>query len=200
MSPTQPVAPAAPSSPGDLFVAFTLLALQGFGGVFAVVQRELVERRQWLTQQQFLEDWAVAQILPGPNVINLSLMIGSRHFGLRGAIAALLGMFTAPLAVLFALALVYASLIHLPAAQGSLRGMGAVAAGLIAGTGIKLIPALKDNPMGGRACLLIALAAFAAIALLRLPLVAVLLTLGLAACLWAYQRLGLESEQASGAP
>ncbi|WP_196933700.1 chromate transporter, partial [Pseudacidovorax intermedius] len=78
-------APARPESLADLFLSFTILALQGFGGVLAVVQRELVERKRWLTKEQFIEDWAVAQVLPGPNVINLALMLGDRHFGLRGA-------------------------------------------------------------------------------------------------------------------
>ena len=67
-----------PRSKTDLFVSFTLLALQGFGGVLAVVQRELVEKKRWMTREQFVEDWAVAQIMPGPNVINLALMIGGR--------------------------------------------------------------------------------------------------------------------------
>src|SRR5439155_302779 len=75
---------------------FTLLALQGFGGVMAVVQREMVERKRWLTQEEFIEDWAVAQIMPGPNVVNLSLMIGGRYFGLPGALAALAGLLGAP--------------------------------------------------------------------------------------------------------
>ncbi|GMN78180.1 hypothetical protein GmRootV512_23870 [Variovorax sp. V512] len=80
-----PSAPAAasppdhpqPASPRDLFVSFTWLALQGFGGVLAIVQREMVERKKWLTPDQFLEDWAVAQVMPGPNVINLALMIAT---------------------------------------------------------------------------------------------------------------------------
>jgi chromate transporter len=78
-----------PQSPADLFWSFTWLALQGFGGVVAVVQRELVEKKRWMTNEEFLEDWAVAQVMPGPNVVNLSLMIGDRHFGLRGGLAAL---------------------------------------------------------------------------------------------------------------
>ena len=88
-----------PRSKTDLFVSFTLLALQGFGGVLAVVQRELVEKKRWMTREQFVEDWAVAQIMPGPNVVNLSLMIGGRYFGLAGALAGLAGMLTAPLLV-----------------------------------------------------------------------------------------------------
>ena len=86
----------APRSKTDLFVSFTWLALQGFGGVLAVVQRELVDKKQWLTLDEFVEDWSVAQILPGPNVVNLSLMIGGRTFGLPGALAALAGLLLAP--------------------------------------------------------------------------------------------------------
>src|SRR6188768_3400933 len=94
-----------PKSLTDLFVSFTLLALQGFGGVLAVVQRELVEKKRWMTREEFVEEWAVAQIMPGPNVVNLSLMLGSRYFGLTGAMAALAGMLTVPLLVVLALAL-----------------------------------------------------------------------------------------------
>lgn len=86
MRPSLPAqaAPAAarPTSLSDLFWSFSWLALQGFGGVLAVVQRELVEKKRWLTLEEFVEDWAAAQVLPGPNVINLALMIGGRHFGL----------------------------------------------------------------------------------------------------------------------
>ena len=84
-----PSALSAPQSRTDLFWSFTWLALQGFGGVLAVVQRELVEKKRWMTREEFIEDWAVAQIMPGPNVVNLSIMIGDRYFGLRGALAAL---------------------------------------------------------------------------------------------------------------
>ena len=71
----------APRSPSDLFWSFAVLALQGFGGVAAVAQREIVERRRWMSREEFLEEWAVAQVLPGPNIVNLSLMVGDRYFG-----------------------------------------------------------------------------------------------------------------------
>src|SRR3954471_9193505 len=93
-----------PRSLTDLYVSFTLLALQGFGGVLAVVQRELVEKKRWMTREEFIEDWAVAQIMPGPNVVNLSLMVGGRYFGLKGAMAALAGMLTLPLVLVLLLA------------------------------------------------------------------------------------------------
>src|ERR1700710_1214232 len=135
-----PGARPQPQSPRDLFVSFTFLALQGFGGVLAIVQREIVERKQWLTPDEFLEDWAVAQVMPGPNVINLALMIGDRYFGLRGAVAAVAGMLTVPLFIIVALALVYAHFAGNPQVAGALRGMGAVSGGLIAATGVKLVP------------------------------------------------------------
>ena len=178
-----------PESLTDLFVSFTVLALQGFGGVLAVVQRELVEKKRWMTREEFVEDWAVAQIMPGPNVVNLSLMIGSRYFGFKGAMAALAGMLVAPLCVVLALALVYAQFAAYPGVQGALRGMSAVAAGLIAATGLKLFGALKSNVLGLPMCVALGALCFVAIALLRLPLAYVLLGLGGVACTIAFKKL-----------
>lgn len=180
---------ARPQSKTDLFVSFSLLALQGFGGVLAIVQRELVEKKQWLTREEFLEDWAVAQILPGPNVVNLSLMIGDRYFGMRGALAALAGMLTFPLIIVIALAALFAGVSDLPQVQGALRGMGAVASGLITATGLKLIGALKSNVLGALVCIALAAITFIAIAWLRVPLMWVLLGCGSVACSLAYRKL-----------
>ena len=124
---TQP----APRSPGELFRAFSSMALQGFGGVLPIAQRELVERERWLTKAQFVELLSLGQVLPGPNVVNLALMVGDRYFGWRGALAALTGMLLAPLAIVLALAALYAQYASVPAVAGALRGMGAVAAGLV---------------------------------------------------------------------
>jgi chromate transporter len=191
-SPSDAVAaPAAarPKSLTDLFVSFTLLALQGFGGVLAIVQRELVENKRWMTREEFIEEWAVAQIMPGPNVINLSITIGWRYFGLKGALAALAGMLTLPLLVVLALALVYAQFAANPHVAGALRGMGAVAAGLITATGLKLLPALQKNVMGLPLCTALGIASFVAIAWLKLPLAGVLVALGAVACIAAYRKL-----------
>jgi chromate transporter len=178
-----------PESLTDLFVSFTLLALQGFGGVLAVVQREMVEKKRWMTREEFVEDWAVAQIMPGPNVVNLSLMIGDRYFGLRGAMAALAGMLTVPLFVVLLLALVYAQFAGHPGVAGALRGMGAVAAGLIAATGFKLFGALKMHPLGVPACVGLGALCFLAIAIFRIPLAYVLLVLGGLACVLTYRKI-----------
>ena len=182
--------PPGPSSLAALFWAFTALALQGFGGVVAIAQRELVDKKQWLTQAQFVEDWAVAQVLPGPNVVNLSLMIGDRYFGVRGGMVALAGMLAFPLVIVLILAALFSGASDSVAVQGALRGMGAVAAGMIAATGLKLLSALKQNALGAPVCWALAAATFVAIALLKLPLIWVLLGFGGLAALWAYRQLG----------
>jgi chromate transporter len=188
-APEPPGALAQPRSKTDLFLSFTWLALQGFGGVLAVVQRELVEKKRWMSRDEFVEEWSVAQIMPGPNVVNLSMMIGARYFGLPGALAALSGMLLAPLVVVLLLALAYTRLANDPHMAGALRGMGAVAAGLIMATGIKLVPALQRNVLGRGLCAAFGLLCFAGIALLRWPLAYVLFGLGATACVLAWRRL-----------
>ena len=178
-----------PSSPADLFWSFTWMALQGFGGVVAVVQRELVDNKRWMSNAEFVEDWGVAQVLPGSNVINLSVMIGDRYFGWRGAFAALAGMLGFPLVLMLAIAVVYAQWSAHPAVAGALRGMGAVAAGLIAGTGLKMLAALRTHPLGPLQCTALAAATFAAMALLHVPLPWVLLVLGGAACVLSWRKI-----------
>lgn len=186
----QPERRPQPESLADLFVSFTVLALQGFGGVLAVVQRELVEKKRWMTRAEFVEEWSVAQIMPGPNVINLAVIIGARYFGFRGAMSAVAGMLALPLLLVVVLALVYAQYAGNPQVAGALRGMGAVAAGLITATGLKLSAALKTHPLGIALCAALGVAAFIAIALLRLPLIWVLFGLGGISCSLTWRKLG----------
>lgn len=187
---SDPVTPSArPDSPRDLFVGFSLLALQGFGGVLPIAQHMLCERKRWLSREEFLELLAIAQVLPGPNICNLSLMIGDRFFGWRGALAALAGMMAIPMVLVLAVAAFYAQYAAHPMVAGALRGMGAVAAGMIAGTGLRLASALRRSPLGLAWCLLLGVAAFSTIALLRWPLALVLLLLGTVGCLRAGVRL-----------
>jgi chromate transporter len=178
-----------PASLLDLFVSFTMLSLQGFGGAMAVVQQEVVERKRWLQREDFVEDWAVAQIMPGSNVVNLSLMIGARYFGWPGALSALAGLLTVPLAVAMLMALVYTHYAAHPAVAGALRGLSAVTAGLVAATGLKLFSALEQNPLGMPACLVVALACFTGVALLHWPAAYVLFGVGGASCLLAFRRI-----------
>lgn len=177
-----------PASAGEVFLAFNRLALQGFGGVLPVAQHVLVERERWLDEESFLETLALAQVLPGGNVVNMALMVGDRFFGLRGALAALAGLLALPLAIVLALAALHGPFAELGPVTGALRGMGAVAAGLVIASAIKLLPALKRNVLGPPLALTLAALAFLAIALLRWPLLGVLGGLGLAGCLLAWHQ------------
>ena len=150
---------------------------------------ELVERTGWLTAEEFVEALSVAQVLPGPNVCNLALMTGDRFFGWRGAVAALAGMMLVPLLIVLALAAAYGHWAHLPAVSGALRGMGAVAAGLVIATALKLARTLGANPLGLPLCLVFAGITFVAIALARLPLVGVVCGLGSVAITAAWWKL-----------
>ncbi len=178
-----------PRSLADLFWSFTILAMQGFGGVVAIVQRELVEKKAWLTPEEFVEDWAVAQIMPGPNVVNLAMMIGNRFFGLAGAMCALAGMLCFPLILVLLAVLVYGQIAQHPGVAGALRGMSAVAAGMIMASGLRLLPVLKTHPLGFILASAVACFSFFAIAVLRAPLVWVLLPLGTIAVVMVYRQL-----------
>jgi chromate transporter len=178
-----------PNSKMELFIGFTLLALQGVGGVLAVAQQELVERRQWMSRAQFLEEWSVAQILPGPNIVNLALMLGRQYFGIYGALAAVAGLLVAPLILVLLMAILFGGVADNPVAQGALKGMGAVSAGLIIATGLKLSTAFKQNPLGLNVAWLLVLATFVSVGLFRLPLLWVLSAIGLIGCWLAYRSL-----------
>ena len=178
-----------PRTPGQVFRVFNRMALQGFGGVLAVAQRELVEREAWLTRAQFLEVLSLGQVLPGPNIVNMALIIGDRFLGWRGAAAALAGLLAAPLVIVLLLAVLYRETMAQPAVAGALRGMGAVAAGLVIGTALKLVGGLRSSELGTPAAALIALATFLAIGVLRWPMVGVVLGLGSAAVALAWWKL-----------
>lgn len=179
-----------PASPGALFLAFNHLALQGFGGVLAVAQRELVERRGWMSKDAFLELLSIGQVLPGPNIVNMALIYGDRCFGWRGALAALSGVMTVPLLIVLLLAWLWQQGAASPMAAGALKGMSLVAAGLIVATALRLAGALTRNVMGLLTCGALVLATVLAIGVMRWPLVVVVPALGLAAWGLARARLG----------
>lgn len=172
-----------PASLRELFLAFSGLALRGFGGVLPWAHRVLVEERRWLTREDFLETLALSQLLPGPNVVNLSVMVGDRWFGWRGAVVALAGMVLAPAVLVLLLAAAYSAHVDLPQLRGALRGMGAVAAGLVIATGLKLALPLRRRP----AAMMLAAVAFACVGLARWPLpwvLAVLAPVAIGAAWW----------------
>ncbi len=178
-----------PCSATEVFRVFNRLALQGFGGVLAVAQRELVERQRWLTTSEFLEVLSLGQVLPGPNIVNMALMIGDRFHGWRGALAALAGLMCAPLLIVLLLAALYRETMSEPMVAGALRGMGAVAAGLVIATALKLVGTLRSNPMGWKTCSLFALLTLLAIGVLRWPMVGVVLGLGSVSVVTAWIRI-----------
>ncbi len=180
----------APRSPGDLFMAFTQLALQGFGGVLPVAQRALVEQRRWISREQFVEVLSVGQVLPGPNIVNVALIIGDRFFGWRGAVAALAGLLAAPLLIVMSLAVIYTQFSHEPRVAGAMRGMGAVAAGLILAMGLKLTPTLRRNPLPLSLCAAAATGTWVAVGILRLPMAWIVVGLGGAMVAFAWHWLG----------
>ena len=181
-------APPGPTSPGDLFFTFNRLALQGFGGVLAVAQRELVERKGWLSREEFVEMLALSQVLPGPNIVNLALMLGDRFFGVKGALSAVGGMLAVPLVIVLVLTAAYAEFSRLAIVSGALRGMGAVAAGLIIATAIRLMTTLGSNRLGPPLAAGFAVLTFMTIVWLRWPLLWVVAGLGTTAVAIAYAR------------
>ncbi len=185
MNPDQP----QPGSLGELFLTFNSISLQGFGGVLAIAQRDLVERKGWLSNAEFVDMLAISQVLPGPNIVNLSLILGDRFFGLRGAMSALAGMLAAPLVIVLVLTALYAEFSRFPMVAGALRGMGAVAAGMVAATGIKLLATLRSNPMGQPICIAFGALTIVSVAVLRWPLVWVVVGLGGVAIAIAWRRL-----------
>jgi chromate transporter len=175
-----------PSSPAQLFAVFNRLALRGFGGVLPWAQRTLVEEEQWFTREQFVEMLTLAQVLPGPNIANVSLMVGDRFFGIRGALAALGGLLAVPLAIVMTLALAYGSFGTHPMVVAALRGMSAVSAGLVIAMAGKLLPTQRRNLPGW--CFVAA--AFAMVGPLHWPLHWVMLGLGASSVAIARARAG----------
>ena len=171
----------------DLFWTFLQVGLYGFGGIAAIGRYMIVERRKWLTEQDYAALLGLCQILPGGNVINVAAILGDRYQGPAGAFWAVAGLFAMPLLLLVAIAGIYDQIADFPNVQAGISGAAAAASGLLIGTSIKMMRALKLKLLA----LSFALAAFVAVAVLRLPLIwtlAVLMPLCLAATFWERRR------------
>jgi chromate transporter len=134
---------ATPKDLKELFWTFSAMAAMGFGGVLPWAQRALVERKNWLSREEFVDLLAFAQLMPGPNICNVALMLGDRYFGWRGALVALLGMFAVPIFVVMSLALLYSQYREVLVVKQAMTGMSAVCAGMIMATAAKMAVALK---------------------------------------------------------
>ncbi|WP_262030853.1 chromate transporter [Microvirga sp. Mcv34] len=157
----------------DLFIAFASIGLIGFGGVMPWVRWMIVERRRWLSEKEFLDVLALSQFLPGGNVMNIAVCVGSRFAGFAGALASLTGLVLAPALIVIMLGVVYSNFAHVPAVQGMIRGVSAAAAGLVIAMGIRFILPLRRNP---RALLFVGATAVAA-AGWQIPLIWILVSL-----------------------
>ena len=185
----------APHSLSDLFWSLNALALQGFGGVIAAAQRVLVVQKRWYTDAQFVEAWAVAQVLPGPNIINLCAELGARHFGVRGLLVAIAGLLTVPFLLTIGLVALYSEFANIAWVAGAVRGMAAVSAGLVIAAGLRLGSSLKDHVLGRAVAVAWVLIGFFLVGVLRWNLSAVLLGLGLCACCMTWRALKRQGQQ-----
>ena len=175
-----PVAVPAPASPTStppglvaLFVAFAKMSLAGFGGVLVFARRAIVEQHRWMTADEFNETFALCHFLPGPNIVNLSVVFGSRFRGIAGGIAAFAGLVGPPIVIVMTLAALYARFGEIDALRRILAGVSSAAVGLLISVVFRMMmPLIRKRDWVG---LVVLAAVFVAIGLLRLPLSAVLL-------------------------
>lgn len=154
----------------DIFTVFTLIGVSSFGGgTQSIMHREIVERRRWLDDDAFLAGFAIAQVMPGANPVNLALYLGMKVCGAAGAIAAVLGMLAPAFCIVLLLGVLYAGLAGLPLAHFVLAGVAAAGVGVTMSVGVKLgAHAMRNAVQAG-----IALAVFIAVGLLKWPMVPV---------------------------
>jgi chromate transporter len=167
------LAPSTPPGLIALFVAFAKMSLAGFGGVLVWARRGIVDQHRWMTADEFNETFALCHFLPGPNIVNLSVVFGSRFRGIPGGIAAFAGLVGPPVVIVTILAALYARYGEIDALRRILAGVSCAAVGLLISAVFRMMmPLIKRRDLIG---LVILAAVFIAIGLLRLPLPAVLL-------------------------
>ncbi|MES2356109.1 MAG: chromate transporter [Pseudomonadota bacterium] len=170
----------------EIFYAFLMIGLSGFGGVLPWAHRKLVEQKRWLSEKEFTELLSLGQIVPGPNIVNLSIMVGARFQGVQGAVLAFFGLMLAPLIIVLSLGALYEQYGQIELVRRAVSGVAAVAAGLVIATAFKLAVAQPRRfwPM------FIGVLAFVSVGLLRLPLVLVLLSLAPVGLVAAWKFMG----------
>src|SRR5512138_532599 len=172
-APVEPHPPFEPPSLTALFLAFAKMSLAGFGGVLVWARRGIVEQHRWMTAEEFNETFALCHFLPGPNIVNLSVVFGSRFRGIPGGIAAFAGLVFPPTVIAIVLAALYARYGEIDALRRILAGISCAAVGLLIAVVFKMaMPLVKRREVTG---LMILIAVFVAIGVLRLPLQMVLL-------------------------
>ena len=167
----------------DLFVGFLKVGIQGFGGVLPWARRMIVEERHWLSEVEFTDLLSLCQLLPGPNIVNVSVALGHRFAGFKGAAAAVLGLLAAPFCIVLALGMLYARYGNSEALGGVFRNLGAAAAGLVVATAWKVAKPYITRPEA----IVVAAPAFGAVVVFRWPLVYVVLVLAPLSVTWAWR-------------
>jgi chromate transporter len=164
---------STPPSLIELFVAFAKMSLAGFGGVLVFARRAIVEQHRWMTAEEFNETFALCHFLPGPNIVNLTMVFGSRFRGITGGLAAFAGLLGPPTVIMTVLATLYARFGDVDALRRVLAGVSCVAVGLLLSVVFRMMMPLfrKRDAVG----LIFLLAVFVAIGVARLPLATVLL-------------------------
>jgi chromate transporter len=164
---------STPPSLIELFVAFAKMSLAGFGGVLVFARRAIVEQHRWMTAEEFNETFALCHFLPGPNIVNLTMVFGSRFRGIAGGLAAFAGLLGPPTLIMTVLATLYARFGDVDALRRILAGVSCVAVGLLLSVVFRMMMPLfrKRDAVG----LIFLLAGFIAIGVARLPLATVLL-------------------------
>ena len=173
MSASAPPASTAPASAGALFLGFLKVGISGFGGVLPFARHMLVEERRWLDEREFTEVLSLSQFLPGPNIINVAVIVGNRFRGPLGSLAACLGLMLLPFLIVLALAALYARFDTLAAVRGATAAVSSAATGLVIATGLKMARPLLGTPWQ----VVIAVLGFLALAIARVPLLWALLVL-----------------------
>ncbi|MDO1580772.1 chromate transporter [Rhizobium oryzicola] len=157
----------------ELFLGFLGLGIIGFGGLLPLARRTIVEERKWLNEQEFIDLLGLCQFLPGGNIMNLSVAVGVRFHGWRGGLASILGIIAVPTMIVVCLGYIYDQYRDEPHVQHLFAGLAAAAAGLLISMGWKFI-----KPLRGKIWALCVVAVlFVLIAVLRLPLLPVMLTM-----------------------
>ena len=159
-----------------IFLVFLKMGAFAFGGVYSMLsffQRELVDRRNWLNQEQFVEAVAIGQVTPGPPIINTGIFVGYRLRGAAGAVAATAGQVLPGFLLVLVLAYLYTEFKTIPAFGSSLRGVGAAVVGLLASVVLKMGKEVLD----GRRAVLVAVGAFALLQFAKVnPIVLIVLS------------------------
>ncbi len=169
----------------ELFIAFAKTSALGFGGVMAWARRMLVYEKRWMTAEEFTELLALCQVLPGPNIVNVSAVYGARVRGLAGALACVIGLLGPPLCMMLVVAALYGRYGALPEVSGVLAGLAAFAAGLLIATAVQMAEPLARHRLTPDHA--VALVAFVAIGVLRLPwlpVLAILVPVSVALAWW----------------